>query len=164
MGAALTLEEKKVRAEAKQQAKQETPTRRTRSAFNGTEGKLKVEKQIEGYHMYIFNDYPGRIAQALDTGYEFVSPEEIGSVTTNVVSRNTDIGDKVRFLVGNDEHGGPLYAYLMKIRQEWWDEDQAMLQNRNDKMDASIRRGEVTGDGQSTDGFYVPREGIKMKT
>lgn len=185
MPAALTLDQVKARAEAKQAAYQEakgtavsvdTPAtitntpevkperpNRNRSAFNGTDGKLKVNKpNLPGYHLHILNDYPGRIDEAVSKGYEFVSPGEVGGTSVNVVDHNTDIGDKVRFLVGRNEQGGPLYAYLMKIRQEWYDEDQAELQKRNDLIDTSIRKGQLSTGG--TDGFYVPRGGITMKT
>jgi hypothetical protein len=139
----------------------ERPGKRVRNAFNGTTGKLKVDFNIPGYHGYIFNDTPGRIETALQGGWEFVTPEEIGKMTENVVSRNTDLGSKVRFLVGKTDTGGPLYAYLMKIKQEWWEEDQAALQERNNKVDAAIKRGKVPG--QDTEGFYVPSGGISIK-
>lgn len=135
--------------------------RRVRNAFNGTQGKLTVRTQIPGYHLHIFNDTPGRIQQAIDAGYEFVREEEVGGSTSNVVSRNTDIGEKYRFLVGTGEGGEPMYAYLMKIRQEYYEEDQKELQRRNDKTDAAIRAGKLTKDGMSTEGFYDA--GIKYK-
>lgn len=160
MPKALTIEEKQKRVEAAQVAKATGRSRTRHSAFNGTEGKLKVNQQIEGHHMYIFNDTPGRIDTALSSGYEFVHPDEVGGTSENVVSRNTDVGDKVRFLVGKAEDGGPLYAYLMKIKQEWWDEDQASLQERNNATDAAIKAGRTPG--QTTEGFYMPKEGIKM--
>jgi hypothetical protein len=132
---------------------------RQRGAFNGTRGKLQVGKSIPGFHLHIFNDTPGRIQASLDTGYEFVHPEEVGGVTENVTSRNTDLGDKVRFLVGSQD-GEPQYAYLMKIREDWWLEDQKELQIRNDKTDAAIRGGKLTGDGMTSEGFY--NAGIKF--
>lgn len=133
---------------------------RNRGAFNGTQGKLQVGRQIEGYHLHIFNDTPGRITAAVEAGYEFVGPEEVGGTTTNVVSRNTDIGDKVRFLVGAGADNDAQYAYLMKIRTDWWEEDQAELQRKNDKTDAAIRTGKLTGDNMSPEGFY--NAGIKL--
>ena len=162
MPKALTMEEKREKSMAEYEAKQEAPKgeqrRERRSAFNGTRGKLSINGQIPGYHLHIFNDTTeGRIQQALETGYEFVSPEEVGGVTTNVTDRNTDIGDKVRFLVGSAD-GKPLYAYLMKIKQEWWEEDQKAMQERNDKTDAAIRGGKI--DGVDNTGFY--NAGIKM--
>lgn len=171
MPAPLTMEQKIERAEAKLAAKQQDqvrtsadrPQRTQRGAFNGTEGKLKVAHGIEGYHLHILNDTPGRIQTALDNGYEFVTPEEVGGVSTNVVSRNTDLGDKVRYLVGRDESGGAMYAYLMKIRLEWYEEDQAALQRRSDMVDEAIRAGKVTKDGHNTEGFYSPKGGIKLQ-
>ena len=154
--------EKRTKEQASTESKETAaPTasspRTRRSAFNGTRGKLQVGHQIPGYHLHIFNDTSGRIQQAQEAGYEFVHPDEVGGVTTNVTSRNTDIGDKVRFLVGTGEKGEAMYAYLMKIKQEWYEEDQASLQVRNDKTDAAIRGGKA-GDADTT-GFY--NAGIK---
>ena len=81
----------------------------------------------------------------------------------NVTDRNTDLGDKVRFLVGRTETGEPMYAYLLKIRQDWYEEDQAALEQRNMLIDEAIRSGKNTKAGTNSDGFYVPREGIKYK-
>ena len=161
MPAALTLEEKKVKAEARLEAKQEpvVAVDQPQSAFNGTVGKLAVDFNIPGYHGYIFNDTPGRIQNALNSGYEFVTPDEVGGIGENVVSRNTDIGDKVRFLVGVD-NGQPLYGYLMKIKQEWWDNNQKALQRRNNMIDEAIRN--PTPQGGEKGKFYDG--GTKMDT
>lgn len=163
MPAALTMEQKVAKVEAKQEAIRTTAERKQRdkrSTFNGTEGKLRIGNQLPGFHMHIFNDSPGRISQALDVGYEFVTPDEVGGVSTNVVSRNTDIGDKVRFLVGTGDKQEPLYAYLMKIQDEFYKEDQASLQSKNDRIDEAIRGGKLTGEGHNTEGFYDA--GIKL--
>lgn len=126
--------------------------RRNRGAFNGTRGKLQVGHQIPGYHLYFFNDEPGRIQAALDAGWEFVSPEEVGYASTNVTNRNVDLGARVSVVGGKNDQGQSVQQVLLKIRQEWWEEDQADIQRRNDQTDASIRKGKV-GDIDST-GFY----------
>lgn len=159
MPSALTMEQKVERAEAKIRTTAERPVNKKRASFNGTEGKLRVNHQIEGCHLHIFNDTPGRIEHALAVGYEFVSPDEVGGTAINVVSRNTDLGDKVRFLVGT-EGTNPLYGYLMKIRNEFYKEDQADLQLKNDLSDKAIRSGKLNVAGQSSEGFYDA--GIKM--
>jgi hypothetical protein len=159
MPKALTMEEKVAKVEAKVRNTADRTTREKRSSFNGTEGKLRISREIPGYHTHIFNDSPGRIEQALDVGYEFVSPDEVGGTATNVTSRNTDIGDKVRFLVGVVDNQ-PQYAYLMKIKQEFYDEDQAVLQAKNDLTDEAIRGGRMNKAGNSTEGFYDA--GIKV--
>ena len=163
MTQAKTIEQK--REEALTRTANERPTReRVRNVFNGTQAKLTVNNQIPGYHMHIFNDEPGRIQTAIDGGWEFVTPDEVGGVKDSVTSGNTDLGDKVRFLVGTSEKGDGLYAYLMKIKEEWWEEDQAEIQKRNDRVDDAIRGGVNTKTGTSAEGFYTPREGIKYKT
>jgi hypothetical protein len=136
------------------------PTRKRRNVFNGTEAKLGVRQQIEGYHLHIFTDSGSRIQEALDNGYEFVQPDEIGGVSENVVSRNGDLGDRIRYLVNPRAEGTEQFGYLMKQRQEWYEEDQRALQTKNSQVDAAIKRGKITGDNPS---FYVPQGGITMK-
>ena len=154
----MTEIKKETKAVPAESTKVERPRERKRGVFNGTQGKLQVGATIPGFHLHIFNDTPGRIQAATENGYEFVHPNEVGGVMENVTSRNTDIGDKVRFLVGAGEKGEPMYAYLMKIKEEWWEEDQRQLQERNDKTDAAIRGGKI--DGVYNTGFY--NAGIKM--
>ena len=161
MPKALTIAEKVERVEAKTKNTAARAPRNKRASFNGTEGKLRVNNQIPGYHLHIFNDTPGRIEQAMEVGYTFVSPDEVGGTSTNVVSRNTDLGDKVRFLVGTDGMN-PQYGYLMKLPQEHYDEDQKDLQIRNDLSETAIRSGKLTKEGHSSDGFYDA--GIKMSS
>lgn len=127
--------------------------RRNRGAFNGTRGKLQVGNQIPGYHLYFFNDEPGRIQAALDAGWEFVSPEEVGYKSSNVTNRNVDLGSRVSVLGGKNDQGIAIQQVLLKIKQEWWEEDQADIQQRNDKTDAAIRKGKG-GSSIDTTGFY----------
>lgn len=134
-------------------------TRKRRNTFNGTEAKLSVRQQIPGYHLHVLTDAGSRIQEAMDSGYEFVRPEEVGGVSENVVSRNGDLGERIRFLVNPRAQGSEQYGYLMKIRQEWYEEDQAELQAKNNRIDASIRGGKVSGENPA---FYVPQGGIKL--
>lgn len=137
------------------------PTRRKRGVFNGTTGKLQVHGTIPGYHLHIMNDDRNRLQEAQDNGYEFVTPKEIEGVSENVTSRNGDLGgSRVRFLVGSTERGEPMYGYLMKLRQEWFDEDQKELQAKNDKIDEAIRAGSIV----PNPAFYTPKGGIKLST
>lgn len=143
------------------------PARVSRGVFNGTKGKLKISDSIvaafreAGWHLHIFNDIDSRIEDALENGYEFVLRSEIGSLADNVVPSNTDLGDKVRFRVGNKESGDGLYAYVMKIPQGDFEEDQKVLQAKNDRIDAAVRAGKNVKAGTSSDGFYDA--GISLK-
>jgi hypothetical protein len=95
----------------------------------------------------------------MDSGYEFVRPDEVGGVSENVVSRNGDLGERIRYLVNPRAQGSEQYGYLMKIRQEWYEEDQAELQAKNNRIDNAIRGGKVSGENPA---FYVPNGGIKL--
>lgn len=146
--AEVSTEEVEVTTESKKK-----PVRRNRGAFNGTRGKLQVGHLIQGYHLYFFNDEPGRIQAALDAGWEFVSPEEVGYASTNVTNRNVDLGDRVSVIGSKNDQGQPVAQVLLKIRQDWWQEDQDDIQRRNDRTDAAIRKGKGGSDVDTT-GFY----------
>lgn len=136
--------------------------RKRRNVFNGTDPKLTVRNQIPGYHMHVFTDTGMRIQEALDAGWEFVRPDEVGGVSENVVSRNGDLGERIRYLVNpRTGENSDKFGYLMKIRQEWFEEDQAELQAKNARIDTAIRSGKITGENPS---FYVPKGGISMKS
>jgi hypothetical protein len=138
-----------------------TPGRRKKNVFNGTQSKLSVNHTIPGYHLHVFTDEGNRIYEAQEAGYEFVAPEEVGGISENVVSRNTDVGNRVRYLVNpRTGEGSAKYGYLMKQREEWYKEDQAALAAKNNLIDNTIRKGKITGDNPN---FYVRRDGIQLK-
>lgn len=98
---------------------------RVRGVFNGTNKKLDVLSEIPGCVIRWFNDVPGRMDRAQTGGWEFVLAGEVAQADSNkVVERNSDVGNKVRAIVGTTEQNEPLYAYLMKIKKEWFEEDQ----------------------------------------
>jgi hypothetical protein len=119
------------------------PQREKRVPFGITRTKLEVPMTLEGYHLHWVNDEPGRVMEAQRGGYTFVDPKEVGS---------TDTGSQVKRLVGKSEDGSALYAYLMKIEQSFYEEDQAVIQREVDKFDSAIRRG--TLEQQAGDNRY----------
>ena len=80
-------------------------------------------------------------------------------MSENVVSRNGDLGERIRYLVNPRAEGTEQFGYLMKVRQEWFEEDQAELQAKNNRIDSAIRKGKMGGDSPQ---FYVPNGGIKL--
>ena len=46
-------------------------------------------------------------------------------------------------MVGKDDNGGALFAYLMKINEDLWKQDQEELQAKNNLVDEAIRRGDL---------------------
>jgi hypothetical protein len=184
MPKALTIEEKVLKVTAAKNAAQGKPVetvpqvkpqirkapermeRTARGVFNGTRGKLKIsEEDVKnfaeaGWTLHIFNDTPGRVEEALSAGWEFVTREEIGGVVQNVVDGNTDLANKIRFRVGQDEAGDALFAYLMKTPTYAYLAEQREIQNRNDRIDSAIRSGKNVRAGDTPDGFY--NAGIKL--
>lgn len=95
-----------------------------------------------------FNDVPGRIQRALDAGYEFISNDG-----------ETQKGRKgaSSMIVGTNAAGGPLYAYLMAIPKEFYEEDQKIKQEAVDEIDAAIRHGvPQQADEKDRQQFYNP--------
>lgn len=122
-----------------------------RVPFGVPRTKLGVNLYIQGYHLFWCNDTENRIAEAQAGGYEFVAPKEIGEVRED---------SQVKRLVGTDKHGSPLYAYLLKIKQEWHEEDKSQLAALDDQFENAIRRGKLFE--QAGDARYDG--GIKFRT
>lgn len=105
---------------------------------------------IEGYHLHWFNGTPERIQRALDGGYEFVDEREmkINNVSLgsdSAVSGNADMGSRVSVVSGQEvgKDGQPVRMVLMKIKQEWWDEDQKAIEARNELVRDSLLGGMI---------------------
>jgi len=132
--------------------------------------KLAVP-DIPGYHLHWMIGTPSRIQQALKAGYEFVDPEEtevnnFGLADDASKSGNTDMGSRVSVLAGSDagESGQGDRLFLMKIKQEWWEEDQKVLEQRNEQVAATLRGGQdISANQYGTEQRYIPdahRKGV----
>lgn len=130
------------------------PAERRRVPFTTPIRKLEVP-ELPGYHLRWVLGTPQRIGQALQAGYEFVSPDEV-QLNNSLLgddplrSGNTDLGSRVSVVAGGvDETGQALRLYLMKQKLEFYLEDQAVLDRRNaaiaDALLASFTQGTVGG-------------------
>ena len=119
---------------------------------------LAVRNEIPGYHLCWMND-DGNVQNALDSGYEFVTRGET-ELENGVTPSNIDQGDKIRQKVGTTASNEPLYAYLMKIKQEWHEEDMFEIEKQNKAVEDAIAGGNINGNvGQ--DGKYVSNISIR---
>lgn len=105
---------------------------------------------IPGYHLHWFNGTPERIQRAVDGGYEFVDERDmrlnsVGLGNESTHSGNTDMGSRVSVISGQEvgRDGQPIRLILMKIRQEWYEEDQKLVDDRNELVAASLRGGTI---------------------
>lgn len=117
---------------------------RTRVPLSAARQRLTTP-DIPGYHVHWINDYPGRVAAAVQGGYQFVEQSEalitMPDLAGTPVGTGTDLGTRVSIVVGRTQEGGPLRAYLMKIKEEWFKEDQRDGQAKVDAVHEALRHG-----------------------
>jgi len=111
--------------------------------------KLEVP-DIPGYHLHWFTSDPARIQRALDGGYEFVDEREVQTNNVSLggdsaASGNTDMGSRVSVVSGNElgRDGQPGRLMLMKIKQEWYEEDQKLVEARNTRVADALTGGMI---------------------
>lgn len=111
--------------------------------------KLEVP-EMPGYHLHWFIGSPERLQRAIDGGYEFVDEREVQTNNVSLggdstASGNTDMGSRVSVVSGQEigRDGQPTRLVLMKIRQEWYEEDQKVIESRNELVVASLLGGAI---------------------
>jgi hypothetical protein len=71
------------------------------------------------------------------------------------------MSDKIKQKVGTTQQGDVLYAYLMKIKQEWHEEDMAAIEAQNKQVEDAIASGSINGavgqDGRYNAGINIRR-------
>lgn len=121
----------------------ETEVVRERIPFGSPDKSLKQRNGEDGFMYYTFNDKwqkdPRRLEKAEKAGYVRTKSE--------------------RVTVGTNEDGSPIYGVEMRIKKEWYDEDQAKKQEGPDRVDEAINAG--TLESQPGDRRYTP-QGIKQ--
>ncbi len=100
---------------------------------------LTVKGKDPNYEYRIVNDVDDRIAQFLEGGYEVVEDEAV-DVGDKRTSQGSSVGTKKIFSVGQGTKG-----YLMRIRKEWYQEDQAKKQGFVNQQEASIKEKALDG-------------------
>ena len=113
---------------------------RKRIPMSAPRRKMEVP-DIPGYRCYWFLE--SNVPAALQGWYEFVKTDEISLNQQNVandstLSGNTDLGTNIS-IIGNSAgtNGQPELQYLMKIKEEYFKEDQ----KSDDDRDAAIMSG-----------------------
>lgn len=111
---------------------QKERTRRT--PINGTRSRLSVRGKEPGYVYRIVNDTDDRIQALQEIGYEIVTDSKV-SVGDKRIANPTQEGSPVQVSVGQG-----VKAYLMRQKQEWYDEDQTAKNAKNDELEAQMKR------------------------
>jgi hypothetical protein len=128
--------------------------------------RLDVFKEIPGYRLYWANDADSRIFQMQQAGYEFVSSQEVGLAEGQVfVNDSTDT--RVKRWVGMKPNGEPMFAYLMKINMEFFNEDQKTREDEVRKKESQMYRQNAQPSDAATEdrgSFYTPKGGLSIST
>lgn len=125
-----------------------------RVPFGSHRTKLQVEDEFKGYVLRWFNDVDGRLQRAEEGGYQYVEKSEVPRLGQGQIHQdNTDLNSRVSKVVSRGEP--VIRAYLMKISEKYYKEDQAAKESVNAQYDESLRRGEPGGNVVTNQ--YVPR-------
>lgn len=137
-----------------------TDTRKERIPFGVPQSRLTVANPDPSFvYRWVNDDGRGRIDRALAGGYEF-APSVGQKVGSGSADGNSDVGSKVSRIVGTQEGGAGMRAYLMRIPRELYDQDQRAKQAQVDEVDKAIRRGDAHKSGD--DKRYIPKEGTSV--
>ena len=123
-----------------------------RTPFGVPRKKLSVDGyHIPGYTLRFINDTDNRILDAVEGGYQHVSKDEIPNVGDKNVANVEGLGTVVCRRVGVKENGSAMYAYLMKIEEDIYNEDQQM------KEEVLTNKEDSLMGGTDIENSYVPR-------
>lgn len=101
---------------------------------------------VPGFQLHWFLDRPGRVSAALRAGWVFVLDNEVTLNSDTIggmqnASGNTDLGSRVSVHGGTDEQGKGVRMYLMKQKQEWYDKDMALREEKSESIAEALRAG-----------------------
>jgi regulator of protease activity HflC (stomatin/prohibitin superfamily) len=105
----------------------------------GTRNVLTVAGKEAGYEYRIINDSGDRVQEFLDAGYEIVSNDSV-RVGDKRVNAATAEGSKAQLSVGQGQK-----AYVVRIKKEWYDEDQAAKQVHVNKLEEATKAKALDG-------------------
>lgn len=113
-----------------------------RTPINGVRNRLNVRGKEPGYQYRIVNDVDDRIKSFEEMGYEVVTDTSV-SVGDKRVAIGSREGSPAKVSVGQG-----VQAYVMRQKQEWYDEDQKAKQVHVNELEASMKRD------SEKEGFY----------
>lgn len=109
------------------------PRTRTARTPVGQRNVLTVHGKEEGYVYRVVNDRGDRVPQFEDAGYEIVEAAKV-RVGDKRVNRVAPSGSKAEVSVGGGDK-----AFVMRIKKEWYDEDQAKKEAYNKRVEQTTK-------------------------
>ena len=136
--------------------------KRNRQKLDGGRFKLTTP-QIPGFALRWVNDVKDRLLQfTTHDDWEHVmkheiSPDGTPEVGDPNVTPGLQVGEKVARVVGFGD-GKPVYAYLMKKRQDYYDDDQAEKEEEIAEVEKQLQQSRNAPiDNQYGDGVKIQR-------
>ncbi len=115
------------------------PSGRPQRTPIGTRNVLSVTGKEPGYEYRIINDTGDRVQEFLDAGYELVADNSV-RVGDKRVNKASPEGSVSQLSVGQGQK-----AFVVRIKKEWYDADQAAKQKRVDELEASTKLKALDG-------------------
>lgn len=100
----------------------------------GSRNILTVTGKEPGYVYRIVNDTGDRIQQFMDAGYEMVNAADV-KIGDKRVNSSSPEGSKAQVSVGKGDK-----AFVMRIKQEWYDEDQRAKSAEIKRLEESMKQ------------------------
>ena len=113
------------------------PVGRVRRTPIAMRNKLSVPNQDPNFHYRIVNDIDGRIEQFIEQGYEVAPVTQVGDKRVDTPSQ---LGSAPKVSVGNGTK-----AISLRIRKDWYAEDQLTKQKDIDELEASMNSAAKRG-------------------
>ena len=116
-----------------------SPSGRTRRTPVGTRNVLTVAGKDPSYEYRIINDTGDRVQAFLDAGYELVKDDAV-RVGDKRVNKTSAEGSVAQISVGQGQKG-----VVVRIRKEWYEEDQTAKQVRVNELENSTKAKALDG-------------------
>ena len=115
------------------------PESRVKRTPIGTRNVLTVAGKDPNYAYRIINDSGDRVQEFLDAGYELVNNDSV-KVGDKKVNKTSSEGSVSQVSVGQGQK-----AFVVRIKKEWYEEDQAAKQLRVDELENSTKAKALDG-------------------
>lgn len=122
-----------------------------RVSMAGDDDILGVLGKESGYHYHWINDDKSKLIKARRAWYEFVLVKDV-QLSLGGIDASEGADSPARKRVGDKRDGSPLFAYLMRIKDKYYEEDQAKKQ---DKILDTERKQTLIN---ASDGQYAPKQ------
>ena len=116
-----------------------SPSGRIKRATAKNRGPLAVRGKEDGYHYRFVNDVDDNVLSFKEGGYEIVQDKDV-SIGDKRVNVPTAEGSVKSISVG-----GGMKSVLMRIPQDWYDEDQAEKEVAIQEQESAIKKEALSG-------------------